>query len=77
MKTPSQWIDLFFAAEAPMKGSYTYKLWLSNFEKVQKDALSKLNEWSELSDSGLKLRCGELTAQEIRIIRAVLKAIKG
>ena len=28
-----------------------------------------------LSDSGLRLLCGELTAQEIRTIRAVLNAI--
>jgi hypothetical protein len=32
-------------------------------------------DWSLLSDEGLRLRCGELTAQEIRTIRAVIKAI--
>jgi hypothetical protein len=31
--------------------------------------------WGELSDSGLRLRCGELTAREIRAIRAVLSSI--
>lgn len=32
-------------------------------------------DWLELSDQGLRLRCGDLTAQEIRTIRAVLNAI--
>ena len=36
---------------------------------------NRVNAWSELSDSGLRLRCGELTAQEIRTVRAVLNAI--
>lgn len=35
----------------------------------------KVIEWRDLSDDGLRLRCGELTAQEIRTIRAVLNAI--
>jgi len=30
-------------------------------------------DWQNQSDEGLRLRCGELTAQEIRTIRAVLK----
>jgi len=34
-------------------------------------------EWSSLSDSGLRLRCGEMTAQEIRTVRAVLNCILG
>jgi hypothetical protein len=32
-------------------------------------------DWHSQSDEGLRLRCGELTAQEIRTIRAVLNAI--
>ena len=32
-------------------------------------------DWRDQSDEGLRLRCGELTAQEIRTIRAVLNAI--
>ena len=36
---------------------------------------NRVEEWGELSDAGLRLRCGELTAQEIRTIRAVLNAI--
>ena len=32
-------------------------------------------DWRDQSDEGLRLRCGELTAQEIRSIRAVLNAI--
>lgn len=34
-----------------------------------------LHEWLALTDAGLRLRCGEMTAQEIRTVRAVLKAI--
>jgi hypothetical protein len=32
-------------------------------------------DWGLQSDEGLRLRCGELTAQEIRTVRAVLNAI--
>ncbi len=32
-------------------------------------------DWQSQSDAGLRLRCGELTAQEIRTIRAVLLSI--
>jgi hypothetical protein len=32
-------------------------------------------DWRSQSDEGLRLRCGELTAQEIRTVRAVLNAI--
>jgi len=32
-------------------------------------------DWRSQSDEGLRLRCGELTAQEIRTVRAVLSAI--
>jgi hypothetical protein len=32
-------------------------------------------DWQTQSDAGLRLRCGELTAQEIRTVRAVLAAI--
>jgi hypothetical protein len=32
-------------------------------------------DWHSQSDEGLRLRCGELSAQEIRTIRAVLAAI--
>ena len=39
------------------------------------EAQRKAVEWSELTDQSLRLRCGELTAQEIRTIRAVLGAI--
>jgi hypothetical protein len=34
-----------------------------------------IREWAKLSDSGLRLRCGEITAQEIRTVRAVLAAM--
>ena len=36
---------------------------------------NRVEAWGEMSDSGLRLRCGELTAQEIRTVRAVLNAI--
>ena len=36
---------------------------------------NRVEAFGELSDSGLRLRCGELTAQEIRTVRAVLNAI--
>ena len=42
-----------------------------------KAMLDRLNEWHGLSDAALRLRCGELSAQEIRAIRAVLGAITG
>ena len=36
---------------------------------------NRVEAWGEMSDSDLRLRCGELTAQEIRTVRAVLTAI--
>lgn len=36
---------------------------------------ARLREWHGLTDDGLRLRLGELTAQEIRTVRAVLNAI--
>lgn len=36
----------------------------------------RIIDWCDQSDEGLRLRCGELTAQEIRTIRAVLNAIR-
>jgi hypothetical protein len=35
----------------------------------------KVLDWISLSDSGMRLRCGEMTAQEIRTVRAVLNSI--
>lgn len=40
-----------------------------------KNTVSKATEWSLLSDAEMRLRCGEMTAQEIRTVRAVLGAI--
>jgi len=34
-----------------------------------------VREWVQLSDSAMRLRCGEMTAQEIRTVRAVLHSI--
>jgi hypothetical protein len=39
--------------------------------------LKRLEEWRHASADELRLRCGELTAQEIRTIRAVINAIVG
>ena len=41
----------------------------------QQGESQRLEEWRKLSDSGLRLRLGEMTAQEIRTVRAVLNAI--
>jgi hypothetical protein len=35
----------------------------------------RVMDWKNQSSEGLRLRCGELTAQEIRTIRAVLQSI--
>ncbi len=43
----------------------------------QQEIISRLNSWLNASDAELRLRLGELTAQEIRTLRAVLKAIAG
>jgi hypothetical protein len=45
-----------------------------SFAKSEKVHAAVL-EWSSLYRSGLRLRCGELTSNEIRTIRAVLAAI--
>lgn len=42
----------------------------------ERDALAKrIQEWTDLSDYGLRLRLGEMTASEIRCIRAVLSSL--
>jgi hypothetical protein len=45
--------------------------------KTITEMVDSLFEWYNLTDSGLRLRCGELTAQEVRTIRAVLNSIVG
>jgi len=35
----------------------------------------KIREWQSMSDAEIRLRCGELTAQDIRNIKSVLEAI--
>lgn len=50
--------------------------YLKQFEQPIAQAF-RLREWLNLTDAGLRLRCGELTAQEIRTVRAVLNAIAG
>ena len=43
--------------------------------KTAHGVYDNVQKWSNMSDSELRLYCGELTAQEIRTIRAVLKAV--
>ena len=48
--------------------------------QVERDSLrpivDRVIDWQSLSNEAMRLRCGELTAKEIRSIRAVLAAIK-
>jgi len=37
--------------------------------------LTRLRDWHSATSQELRLRCGELTPQEVRLIRAVLSAI--
>ena len=54
------------------------KLKLSSVEVDDMEAVhSRCWEWMHLSDSELRLRMGELTAQEIRTCRAMLRSIIG
>jgi len=54
------------------------KLKLSSVEVDDMEAMhSRCWEWLNMSDSELRLRMGELTAQEIRTCRAMLKSIIG
>ena len=34
-------------------------------------------DWASLSNSALRLRCGEMTQQEIKAVRAVLNSVIG
>ena len=67
---------------AVMTRDDAYESWLhyssnkSDQEKRKELTTQEMVEvWRGLSDAGLRLRCGELTAQEIRTIRAVLNAL--
>jgi hypothetical protein len=54
------------------------KLKLSSVEVDEMEAVhSRCWEWLHMSDSELRLRMGELTAQEIRNCRAMLRPIIG
>lgn len=48
-----------------------YELCREDYKKIA----DRLFEWRNLTDSGMRLHCGEMTAQEIRTVRAVLNAI--
>jgi hypothetical protein len=45
------------------------------WRKQAETLVQKIKEWSHLSDAGMRLRCGDMTAQEIRTVRAVLNAL--
>lgn len=45
----------------------------ANAEAAQ--ILSQLHEWGVMSPSAMRLRCGEMTAGEVRTVKAVLDAI--
>ena len=40
-----------------------------------REVVARINEWHDITGDDLRLRCGELTEQEIRTFRAVLNAI--
>jgi len=44
-------------------------------DQCQHPVVTRLREWNRASASELRLRCGELSAQEIRTIRSVLRSI--
>ena len=58
-------------AEKMNEGEYSAEMLLQHLALYW----NRVEEWGALSDAGLRLRCGELTAQEIRTVRAVLTAI--
>jgi hypothetical protein len=45
--------------------------------RSDQDTLERLRNWHQFSADEMRLRCGELTASEIRSIRAVLNTIVG
>ncbi len=71
--------DMVVACMEYLDNALSHSAITGSFIQVPDDILervSKLKEWSEMTDSELRLYCGELTAQEIRSIRAVLYAIR-
>jgi hypothetical protein len=55
--------------------SDTQEMRVEMVENEYNKLYSSLYKWAKYSDSEMRLHCGELTAQEIRSIKAVLKAI--
>lgn len=56
-----------------------FKMSLEEYEETSyhiKEELT-LEEWLNLTDEDLRLRCGELTTSEVRLVRAVLNSVKG
>lgn len=44
-------------------------------ERERNELMTRITEWSNLTNDAMRLRCGEITAQEIRTVRAVLAAL--
>ena len=42
-----------------------------------KEFVERVDQWCNLSDADLRLRLGEMTAQELRTVKAVLNSISG
>lgn len=52
---------------------YENHKWVS--ELLGSNSITKVQRWRDMSNDELRLHCGEMTAQEIRSIKAVLNAI--
>lgn len=46
-----------------------------DIERQLASLTAKIREWQAMSASEMRLRCGELSAQDIRNIKAVLESI--
>lgn len=44
-------------------------------KNVHENVYQRVADWSKQSDESMRLQCGEMTAQEIRTVRAVLNSI--
>jgi len=60
------------------KDKHSCKYWVESHDRQQStnvDIEANLNKWINYSDDEMRLHAGELTAQEIHSIRAVLNCI--
>lgn len=75
----TQWLDPIAAVDLYW-GDANHKTDIIGWHPVEEqpdpaETHRRAIEWHGLTDAGLSLRLGELTAQEIRTVRAVLNAI--